>query len=421
MIPKLSRNKDGKPLKFLSNVTSILMADFCELIRFDEIEQQIIVIGQLPWKHDPCSVCWTDSDNACLRSYIERKYLFSPSSAMIIEALEAIKPLIAYNPIKERITGVVWDGVPRVDTLFIDFLGADDTPYTRTVTRKAFVAAIARVLSDTPEKFDQMIILIGDQGQGKSTLLAKIGGAYYNGSLSMRDMDNKDGKMAISKAWIVEIQECNGMSHTEENAIKAFLSTAVDKYRPAYGRCVISVKRISVIFGTTNERDGILRDVTGNRRFWPVVCFKEKQTRYSWDLEEDEVLQILAEAKHYYDAGETLVLPPDIEAEARRQQQAAVITDPLEGIIEAWLEPHEGEPICTLQIWQACLGNFKTNYDNKDQHRLKRILNKLGWECGKSNKRFHEYGPQKPWRKKGVADKPEVKNDTPFELPDEFT
>ena len=49
----------------------------------------------------------------------------------------------AINPIKNYLEGLTWDGVPRLETLLVDYLGAEDTPYTRAVTRKTFTAAAA--------------------------------------------------------------------------------------------------------------------------------------------------------------------------------------------------------------------------------------------------------------------------------------
>ena len=85
------------------------------------------------------------------------------------------------TPVKEYLDGLTWDEAERLDTLFVAYLGAADTPYTRTVTRKAFVAAVARTYE--PAKFDNMTILTGPQGIGKSTLLDKMGKDWFSDSL----------------------------------------------------------------------------------------------------------------------------------------------------------------------------------------------------------------------------------------------
>lgn len=74
---------------------------------------------------------------------------------------------------QDYIEGLTWDGTPRLDTLFIDYLGAEDSLYNRTVCRKAFVAAVARAMLPGC-KYDNMLILCGPQGIGKSTLLDKM-------------------------------------------------------------------------------------------------------------------------------------------------------------------------------------------------------------------------------------------------------
>lgn len=249
----------------------------------------------------------------------------------------------------------------------------------------------------------------------------------------MTDMESKDGLMKIREAWINEIQECNGMSRVEADTIKAFLSTVVDKYRPPYGRNIIQAKRIGIIVGTTNNREGVLRDVTGNRRFWPVNCYKDKQTKSSLEMTEDEALQILAEAKYYYDAGESLLLDQDVEAEAIRQQEDAVVTDAAQGELEHWLDMdipeafYKGgmtircrqdyyrglntyaselkkkckrEMVCNPEIWKEFFLKDTASLSRADISRITRMMEKAGWERDKKKKvRYGCYGPQFVWRR----------------------
>ena len=86
------------------------------------------------------------------------------------------------HPVKEYLQGLEWDGKPRADTLFIDYLGAEDCAYTREVTRKALIGAVARIM-EPGCKHDHMLVLVGPQGCRKSTTLAKLGKSWFSDSL----------------------------------------------------------------------------------------------------------------------------------------------------------------------------------------------------------------------------------------------
>ncbi len=77
---------------------------------------------------------------------------------------------ISRHPVREYLRSLVWDGEKRAETLFIDYLGAEDSRYTRNVTRKALIGAVARILSPGC-KHDHMLVLVGPQGCRKSTTL----------------------------------------------------------------------------------------------------------------------------------------------------------------------------------------------------------------------------------------------------------
>lgn len=178
-----------------------------------------------------------------------------------------------FHPVRDYLNGLPkWDGVKRVEELFIKYLQADDTEYVRTVTRKAFAAAVARVLCPGI-KFDCVPVLDGEQGIGKSSIVKDlVTPEYYSESLSLTDMDDKAGAEKLQGFWVVEIGELAGMKKADIEKVKSFLSTSDDKYRPSYGRVVESHPRQCIIIGTVNGERGYLRDITataasGSSRF----------------------------------------------------------------------------------------------------------------------------------------------------------
>ena len=187
-------------------------------------------------------------------------------------------------------------------------------------------------------KFDSVLVLNGPQGCGKSTFFAKLGKEWYSDSLTISDM--KDGKTAAEKLqgyWLLELGELAGIKKVDVETVKSFVTRTDDKYRQSYGTTVESHPRECVIVGSTNSEGGFLRDVTGNRRFWPVHVTGKGKHR-GWDLTPETVDQIWAEAISIYKDGEELYLKGKEAAEAYVAQQEAMESDEREGIVEDYLE-----------------------------------------------------------------------------------
>ena len=264
---ELEANGNGGYAKTLRNYKLLISKDpnFKGKIHKNLFTSRIDVTGALPWTRADESQLWTDTDTTQLRTYME-PILGKVSKNDVADAVDAVAGEHAYHPVRDYLKSLEWDKMPRLDRLFIDYLGAADTPYTRAVTRKSFTAAVARVMQPGT-KFDTMVVIIGTQGRYKSTLLAKMGGAWFSDSL--RNFGTKDSMETLQGTWIDEIAEMQAMNNSEIDAVKAFLSKLSDYYRAAYGHFAAEHPRQCVFFGTTNTHD-CLRDTTGGRRFWTV-------------------------------------------------------------------------------------------------------------------------------------------------------
>ena len=234
--------------------------------------------GGVPW--DQIKIGWNDSDYAGLKVYLSDHYgIYAPTKTK--DALLAVAAERAYHPIKEFLEALPeWDGVPRVDTLFIDYFGADDTSFKRAVSRKSMVAAVARIYAPGT-KFDSVPILNGPQGIGKSTFYAKLAGDWFSDSLTLTDMKDKSEPEKLQGYWILELGELAGMRKTDVETVKSFISRVDDKYRASYGVTVESHPRQCIIVGSTNAETGFLRDITGNRRFWTFRVHGDSKKK-SW-------------------------------------------------------------------------------------------------------------------------------------------
>ena len=421
----LTIGEDGHPEDSLHNLQLICRHDpVLRGIVFNSLADGLEILGEVPWKHP--SRFWRDTDDAQLLCYLDDCY-GEFSRANFETALTKAADDRSYHPVREMFERLpVWDGVPRVETLLPDYLGAEDSPYVRAVTRKALCAAYYRVYRPGT-KFDHMLVLSGGQGIGKSTLIARLGMDWFSDSLSLSDINDKTGAEKLQGYWLIEIGELAGMRKADVNRVKSFLSSTDDRYRASFGRRVASHPRQCVFFGTTNEEGGYLRDVTGNRRFWNVQV-SGRSPRKPWELTAEEVRQIWAEVKVIAARGETLYLEPELNDAAEQEQREAMECDDREGLVRAYLERllpagweqmdlsarrawlrgdsfpgpvREGTErrtrVCAMEIWCECFGMEQGSLQKADSYAISAIMVRIAeWEKG-APVYFPLYGKQRPY------------------------
>lgn len=269
---KLTRSANtGCIERTINNALLILenAEEFKDKLIFDRFSNRFLIREALPWgrKEENYPKLWTDNDDAELRGHFEKYYQGFKGVAVINDALTILKNRKSTNVAKDYFESLIWDGMPRLDNLIVDYLGAENKQYTKEVTRKAFTAVVARAITEKPIKFDNMIILTGKQGIGKSTLLSKLAGEWFTDNIV--DFNSKDTLLLLQNCIIAEVPELQGFNKADSNRLKQFLGQKTDKYRAPYERREEEHPRHCVFFGTTND-DEFLRDSTGNRRYWPV-------------------------------------------------------------------------------------------------------------------------------------------------------
>lgn len=314
---ELEYSKSGKLQCTIGNIILILENDpaLRGRITHDLFAGVDAVVGGLPWNKNATQ--WTDNDDANLRVWLERNYDIT-GKEKIADALTAVLTRHSYHPIRDYLNGLQWDNVPRLERLIIDYIGAEDNELNRTMTRKHFTAAVTRVFNPGC-KYDYCLILTGPEGVGKSTLLGKMGGKWFNDSITTTE--GKEGMEQLRRAWIIEMGELASIKRSDVESVKAYLSKRVDIYRAAYGRRTAEHPRQCVFCGTTNEVL-FLKGDNGNRRFWIMAVNpalrKYKKWQEALDRDRD---QLWAEAVHYYKQGEKLYLSDELEAQARQRQE----------------------------------------------------------------------------------------------------
>lgn len=423
-VGRLELEPGGKSAKnTIANVVLILNND--EALRgrfgFNEFECREVALSALPWDRKGLKYPrpLKDVDDAQLRLYLERVYNIT-GRGQIFDGAMVVTWDNGFNPVLEYLDALEWDGTARLDTLLIDVFGADDTPYTRAVTSKAFIAAVARAYAPGT-KFDTVLTIVGEQGKGKSTLLARMGREWFSDSLVK--IDGREGMEAIQGSWIIELGEMASLRKSEVEQSRHFISKTEDRFRVAYGRRIEHFPRRCVFFGNTNEED-FLRDSSGNRRYWVVNIMGRTGRTNVWEhLTPSTVAQLWAEAKERYQAGETLYLPESLERAAGAIQDAHLERDDRQGLVleylgrklpakwdvmdlparREWLAYPENrgetvrEYVCAIEIWAECFGNDPNKISRSDSYAIGRMLKALRdcTPCGP--RRFHIYGLQRAY------------------------
>ncbi|WP_462409366.1 virulence-associated E family protein [Neobacillus sp. Marseille-QA0830] len=382
--------------RVVSNARNLEKIFSCEIflgvLAYNEFAGREVIKGDLPWRNrmysDEPFEPWTDMDDRQLRHWLDREFDIRGKD-LINNALSNTMTENRFHPIKDFIQSEKWDGKERVESIFIEYFGADDNKYTRSVTRKWFIAAVKRVF-EPGCKFDEMIVLRGAQGIGKSELCTRLSGGYFEDNLDK--FDSKEAGEKLKRAWIIEMAEMSQFKKKEVEEIKGFLSRRSDNFREAYSRNVQENPRHSVFIGTTNKHE-ILTDSTGNRRFWIVSCNKGQETKNVFnDLTPEEIAQIWAEAYELYISGEPLNLSDEVAEMAMEVQELYTIEDPLEQTIRNYLDQHihRKEYVCAGEIWDKAL--LRSNDMSKwDSHNISEILQNLGWTKG-TRKNIPDYG-----------------------------
>ena len=430
---KLDVNKQGQYFANMKNALLILRNDpRLQGIAYNEMTRSIEVrtdTERLPWPTQ--DRFWRNVDYSLLYGYMCTRYRVDFPERILTSAFNTVTNERKFHPVKEYIAGLPeWDGVPRVDDLLIRILGAPDTDYVRQVTRKTLVGCVQRVL-EPGCKFDTVLVLDGKPGIGKSTLLRRLGGAWFSDSLSLTDTRDKTAAEKLQGVWIMEIGEMQGTRKADVDILKGFISRQVDEYRPAYGRDIEHRPRMTVIFGTTNTVTGFLRDVTGNRRFWPVPV---EGGDGPWDMTEEDVQQIWAEAVVYQAEGETTFLDAEMEKEAERMQQEALEYDDREGLVIDYLETllpddwyeygidkrmdyfreddelvgirdgtMQRQRVSCMEIFCECFGKQRSAWKKQDGYEIAAIMARIpGWqrEGSVGTSRDKAYGRQRYYIRK---------------------
>ena len=406
-------------------------------IAYNELLERVMIVRPLPWHKKVLNKrdgdAWVDSDSANLRVYLEQVWGLK-NRADIQDAFAVVQDENAFDPLTDYLDSLEWDGKERLDTLFIRYLAAPDEEYVRAVTRKWFTAAVARAY-EPGRKFDNMLVLVGPQGLGKSTLVQVMARGRFSDSVN--NLKGKEGYEQLRGAWLVEFAELASFKRAEIEIVKNFVSKTEDSYRPAYGEFIRTFKRRCVFFGTTNEQE-FLKDRTGARRFWPIQVGGPEIIPEEGVLIglEEEVDQLWAEAVHRYRNKEPLWLNDGtMQKVIKDVQERYSVQDELAGIIQEYLDqrlPNNWEDLtpedraafiqgrspldlgdCDLRRDLVSVTEIRCELCGEDRakgggsdllsRRIANLMNTMpGWAKQEKKQRLRGYGPQWVYRREGT-------------------
>jgi putative DNA primase/helicase len=364
----------------------------------DTPDNLVLMIGQLDidlWMDKRTGYVWIDGDRfvdyhyTIVQSQLRRRFFVGRrlGKETTKDAVDQYCHEHQYDTLVEYLDGLQWDGQNRLDTLFIDYLNADDTAMIRTYTRKWAISAVARAY-EWGCKVDTMLILKGLQGAGKSEFFKRIAGQCGRTGQSFFsdaeiDVHSVDGLTKLRLAWIHEWAELSGMNRSEVGDIKRFLTIQTDQYRPKYGRKEIVQDRHSVITGSVNE-DEILKDSTGSRRFWIVECNGvEGWMSYDPAKLADIRDAIWSEAVHAYKSGEQWWLTPEEQQQSNHVNTKFEQVDVHHTLVDEWLDANPGK-VFTLSEMIQDIYTEEVETSNGDTIRRSTAIRPkyLGWYSG---------------------------------------
>ncbi len=405
-VAQLSIKKDGSVESSIDNAVIILENDskFKNKIAMNDFSKYLEYVNDKGEKEE-----WANVDDSKLRYYLEKTYGYT-HRANLEDALDIVSDNHKYHPIRDYLTKLEWDGKPRLETVFMRYLGVEDTKLNRAITRKTLTAAVTRVMRPGC-KFDYVTTFYGGQGAGKSSIIRKLSEPWFSDSLNK--VTGKDAMESIQGVWIVEMAELAAANRSEVEDTKHFVSKVDDYYRVPFYKRPQKFLRQCIFMATTNRMD-FLKDDTGNRRFWPLtVNVKNAEKRWS-ELQREEIDQIWAEAYQFYKKGEKLYLPEELEAEIAETQKSHMQLMPYQEEIESYLakpitenwydlelsarldwlngnslpdvdygEECERDRVSIKDVWEECINAnvFNNVMPPQEANRIRKALNAIeGWE-----------------------------------------
>lgn len=369
----------------VENLANVLLAlreapELSGLFRYDKLACCVMVQAPLPGSvtlssFEPRPLM--DADLLCVQEWMQMQALPTIGRGVIADGIDLVAHENSFDPVCDYLNSLQWDGKPRIETWLHAYLGAEKNEYTTAIGRMFLVAMVARAYEPGCQA-DHVMVLEGAQGTRKSTACRILGGEWFSDSLP--DISNsKAVSQHLRGLWLIELPELSALSRTDSEALKAFISRRIERYRPPYGRNEVHEPRRCILVGTTNK-DGYLRDETGGRRFWPV-----RTGRIDSELLAADRDQLFAEAVHVYQQSGCWWPDQEFEgAHAKHEQEGRYEQDAWFAAVSDYLS-HEHGYVELIGIARRALNLQDKEIGTRDQRRISALLAACGWVRAPTN------------------------------------
>jgi len=381
LLAVLQKNDKGVVQPTLANVLLILAHDppLAGMVGYDEFNAQHLILRSPPPSEDgeqllpgPYPRVWGVADVALVQAYLQRIWSGRITQQTVEQAMVTAAERRRFHPVRDWLATLRWDSTPRLDTWLRSAFGCPDDDYHAAIGAKFLIAAVRRVRQPGC-KFDHMPVLEGAQGIGKSRACQALFGERWFSDAIPEDLASRDAALGLLGVWGLEFAEIQHLIRNEVETIKAFLSRSTDRYRPPYAKNYVERPRQGVLIGTTNA-DDYLRDTSGNRRIWPVLCVFADA-----DWVEANRQQLWAEAAAREASGEALWLADtDAREQATARQAERMSEDVWHDLIHDSVA--QQMEIRVPDILTATLGIPRERQGKREEMRVAAILTALGWE-----------------------------------------
>lgn len=372
----------------VENVVRILQLDppWKGRITYDAFASRVAV-SDLPWdeyaRPSHHAGIWTDADGTRLSGWLRRKfhaYGFAPTVQDCDRGVDVVAEAHAFHPVRDYLDSLAWDGTARLTTWLSTHLGADANPYHAMVGRWWLIGAVARIYQ--PGCMVRTVpILEGPQELGKSSAVRALASPKWFNDTPI-DIGSKDAYQAIQGYWFIELAELDSLMRADPSRSKAFFSSAIDKFRPPYGRRIVESPRQCIFVGTVNPPYEYLNDPSGGTRYHPIRCTRIDLAGIQRDRD-----QLWAEAVHEYrDGAEWYVESAVDRAMLGEEQHARTRPDSWEDIIKAFVDRDAArDEYTTGEILEFALKVLPEKHDRAAQTRVGGIMvAEIGWDVVES-------------------------------------
>lgn len=386
LIYKQTRKGDEEIVHCKANAVTILRNDqaWQDVLAYNELSQAIVCRSVAPWHVDDApadpdpSLPWIDSHGCRVQNWLQRTWSLTVSEQTAYKAAMMVAEARPFDPLRDWLLSLEWDGVPRLAGWLTSYLGVEDTAYSRFIGPAFLVGSVARGLWPGC-KMDTMLILEGPQGLFKSQAVERLYGAAFFRETPI-DLRSNDRFMALRDCWCREWPELDGYGKADAARVKSFLSPRFDDFRAPYARTMVHVPRRVVFVATVNPPQlGYLVDESGNRRMWPVECGKVGPI----DLDgiTRDRLQLWAEARTQYALGiKWWPTTPEERRICNQEQDQRMQTEVWTGKVKRYLDAMKpGSEVTVRQVLSECIDVKTADQDQKNSTRVGIALARCGW------------------------------------------